>query len=197
MCLRTRRADSEVPFRVYGRGNDSAANANNDIAQFYGDNAGLDNLVARLTALGNMWARNNDITAWTDIVINSPTTAGKYSAGVNGTNNRNAPQVCIVDGGRTAKLRGVILIANVAGVTDELVSSTAALPTAVASAVGLSGTYSAVPVRERSFPVFFTGAGAQRFRVNSNGSLQIVGTSPTGGTGAFLSLDGQSYSLES
>ena len=54
---RARRQDEEVPWRVYGRGYNAVANANNDIAQFFSDNAGSDFLAARIGASGGIFGR--------------------------------------------------------------------------------------------------------------------------------------------
>lgn len=190
---RARRVDSETVFKQFGRGNNSTANNTNNISEWYDDNAGVDRLVARVGAHGSSYFSNTDYTDWVNITIDSPTTATKYTAQTNGTNNYNAPQVRVVDGGRNAELRGRINVAAITGVSDEVIATT--MPTSL-TFLGMGGTVSSIPTRERRSAAYITGAGAQRIQINSSGSLQATGT-VTGGSSVFISLDGMFYSLES
>lgn len=193
--MRGRRVDSEIVLKLFGRGNDSSANANNDILQGFNDVAGADHMVFRAGASGGIYHKWNDFTAWTPITIDTPTTATKYSANTDGASSYNSPQLRVFDGGRTVRLRGRINVAAVTGVADEVIAS--ALPTSL-SRLGMTAdaAWSAVPPMNRHFAGGYTGGGAQRLRVNTSGSLQALGT-VAGGSGVWISLDGCSYSLES
>jgi hypothetical protein len=188
-AFRLERSGSETILRVFGNGN-----VTNNILEFVAGDKGTPGATyARMGALGAFYHANNDYTAWTSITIDSLTTASKYTAQPNGTDNWNAPQVRVTNGGKTAELRGRINVANIAGVSDESIAS--AMPTSMAYLGMTANTASSVPSRNRGFTGYITGAGGQRLRVTSAGVLQATG-SVTGSSSTFISLDGLTYSLE-
>jgi len=191
--MRGRRVDSEVVFKLFGRGNDGTANTQVDIMQILADVGGVDTTVARVGALGSFYHKLNDLTQWTDLTVDSPTTATKYTAQANGTANFNAPQIKVINGGTEVIGRGRINVAAITGVADEVIAS--ALPTAIALR-GMGTNVSSVPTRERPATCFITGSGAQRLMVTSTGQLKAVGT-VTGGSGVYMDLGPMRYNLES
>lgn len=193
---RARRVDSETVRKTFGRGNDPTANGVNNLEEWYDDNgAGGDRTVGRVGAHGGAYFANTDYTAWGDVPIAGGTTVGKYSAAVDGTNNRNRLQVMAFEGGRMARGRGIVLNANVAGATDELITQPGSIPDSL-TYLGMGGTVSARPQREREIVFFTTGAGGQRGVVYPNGSIGILGSAPAGSSTSFLSFDSAEWSLE-
>lgn len=155
------------------------------------DQAGTENAYIRgngqATFLGAITAPNLLESAWVNITIDSPQTAGKYTAQTNGTGGYNAPQVRIINGGKTAELRGRINSVTTGGVADEIMATT--MPTSIALG---TGTATAVPPRNRGFMAMGSGGGL-RLTISTAGSLQILGSA---NTQPFMNLDGITYSLE-
>lgn len=191
---RARRVAAEIVMKTYGRASDPDAVNTNDLEQWFDDNGGADRLAARLGGSGGMYHKWNDFSAWTAITIDTPTTALKYTANVDGTSGYNSPQLRVVDGGRYVRMRGRINVAAVTGVADEIIAS--GLPTSLAR-LGMTSeaAWSSVPPMHRHFAGGYTGSGAQRLRVNNTGTLQALGT-VAGGSGVWISLDNCGYSLE-
>lgn len=134
-------------------------------------------------------------SAWTDIVIDSPDTVGKYSAHANGAGGEglyesgtfNAPQVRLVDGGRGVELRGRIDVVPTGGVVDETVATT------VPTAVSLGGKLiSAVPPRVRGFVAMGSGGGI-RLVILPNGKMKVLGSALTQ---PYILLDNLTYTRE-
>lgn len=136
---------------------------------------------------GYIYAKNLNESAWTPIVINSPQTASKYSSPVDGTNGYNSAQVRIINGGKTAELRGRINVVTTGGVTDEVIATT--MPTGITLG---NGTASAIPQRVRGFMAMGPGGGL-RLNILANGNLVLIGTALTQ---AYILLDDCTYSLE-
>lgn len=138
------------------------------------------NILGGFAADGSLLA-----SAWIPLVIDSPTATGRYTANPDGSGGFNSPQVRIIDGGKRAELRGRVNMAS-NGADNDIIATT------VPTSISLGGKLiSSVPTRNRFFPIPCT-ASSGRMRINSTGTVQLVGTM----SGTFFSLDGIIYSLE-
>lgn len=112
-------------------------------------------------------------TAWTPVVVNSPTTASKYTSHTNGVSNYNSLQVRVFDYGRMARVRGRVDVVVTGGATDEVFIST--MPTAITLG---AATVSAVPPMTRGVVAMGSGGGV-RIEFMSNGNVRALGSALT------------------
>lgn len=128
-----------------------------------------------LTDTGVVLGSNLTESAWTTLTIDSPTEAGKFTAGT------PPLQIKAIDGGKNLSFRGRVNSVNNATANAVIVG---AVPATI-------GGFNARPAAVRAMQAMGSGAGV-RIELQSNGQLGVVGTAPV----TYISFDGLNASLE-
>lgn len=167
ISLRLRRSGNEIPLRVYLDPLDGTTPTAWAL-EFIG--MGAAGTVARMGPNGSFYDQLNDRTAWTNINVDSLTVPNKFTAHTQ-DGNGGTPQYRVVNNGARTEFRGAIDTVNDATNNAQIWSDLANV-----TFIGMGGSVDPAPARIRQFAAGFDGAGAQRIRINSNGSGQAVGT---------------------
>lgn len=120
-------------------------------------------------------APNINKGAWTDIVIDSPTSAGRYNQSSGTAPNASKAQARLV-GGDTVELRGQIDVSGTGAAADVIATT---MPAGM------------IPSHRAWLPTAASGGAVSDVEVTAAGALVNRRSALTG----FISLDGMSYSL--
>lgn len=111
---RSERIGSEVVLKLF-----AGANNTTDILQIFDT---LGQITTRVAGDTTLHAPNINVSPWTNITIDSPTVAGRYTAHTPGDGWR-APQARLVDGGATVQFRGRIDVTISTGANDVIATA--------------------------------------------------------------------------